>query len=47
VEIDRSLYMDEKLIRPNGAYEEVRAALRQVVAEVAQIGQGRVPLAAE
>lgn len=47
VEIDRSLYMNETLIRPNGAFEEVRAALRHVVAEVAQIGQGRVPLAAE
>ena len=47
VEIDRSLYMNETLIRPNGAFDEVRAALRQVVADVAQIGQGRVPLAAE
>lgn len=47
VEIDRSLYMNEKLIRPNGDFETVRAALRKVVAEVARIGQGRVPLAAE
>tara|TARA_R110002074_G_scaffold116613_1_gene248027 strand:+ start:5563 stop:6423 length:861 start_codon:yes stop_codon:yes gene_type:complete len=47
VEIDRSLYMNEALIRPNGNYEAVQTALRQVVAEVAQIGQGRVPLAAE
>ena len=47
VEIDRSLYMNETLIRPNGDFDEVRAALRKVVAEVAQIGQGRVPLAAE
>ena len=47
VEIDRSLYMNETLIRPNGDFDEVRAALRKVVADVAQIGQGRVPLAAE
>lgn len=47
VEIDRSLYMNEALIRPNGNYEAVQTALRQVVAEVALIGQGRVPLAAE
>lgn len=47
VEIDRSLYMNEQLIRPNGDFDRVRAALRDVVAEVAQIGQGRVPLAAE
>jgi len=47
VEIDRSLYMNEKLIRPNGDFEAVRAALRLVVQEVAQIGDGRIPLAAE
>ncbi|WP_299562133.1 N-formylglutamate amidohydrolase [uncultured Sulfitobacter sp.] len=47
VEIDRSLYMNEKLIRPNGDFETVRAALRRVVSQIAQIGQGRVPLAAE
>jgi len=47
VEIDRSLYMNEQLIRPNGDFDAVRTALRDVVNEVAQIGQGRVPLAAE
>lgn len=47
VEIDRSLYMDETLIRPHQDFENVQARLRKVVAQVAQIGQGRVPLAAE
>lgn len=47
IEIDRALYMNERLIRPNGNFEAVRAALQTVVAEVAQIGQGRLPLAAE
>ncbi|GAA6175594.1 N-formylglutamate amidohydrolase [Sulfitobacter pacificus] len=47
VEIDRSLYMNETLVRPNGDFEDVQRALRQVVAEVARIGLGRVPLAAE
>ena len=47
VEIDRSLYMNEKLIRPNGDFEAVQAALRAVVKEVALIGQGHIPLAAE
>ncbi|WP_298841691.1 N-formylglutamate amidohydrolase [uncultured Roseobacter sp.] len=47
IEIDRSLYMNEQTITPNGDYEAVRAALRGVIAEVAQIGQGRLPLAAE
>jgi N-formylglutamate deformylase len=39
--------MDEALSQPNARFAEVQRALRQVVAEVAQIGQGRVPLAAE
>lgn len=47
VEIDRSIYMNEKLIRPNGDFDAVRAVLRDVVKEVALIGQGRIPLAAE
>ena len=47
VEIDRALYMNETLIRPNGVFDQVRDALRQVVGEIAQIGQGRLPLAAE
>jgi len=47
IEIDRSLYMDEAQIRPNADFDRIKAVLQQVVAEVAQIGQGRVPLAAE
>ncbi|WP_300032479.1 N-formylglutamate amidohydrolase [uncultured Roseobacter sp.] len=47
VEIDRSLYMHESTIKPNENFDAVRTALRGVVAEIAQIGQGRIPLAAE
>ena len=47
IEIDRSLYMNERTITPNDNYDNVRAALRGVIAEIAQIGQGRMPLAAE
>lgn len=47
VEIDRSIYMNEQLIRPNGNFDQVRTAIRDVIQEAAQIGQGRVPLAAE
>ncbi len=47
IELDRSLYMNEALVRPNGNFEAVQNALRSVVAEIATIGQGRVPLAAE
>lgn len=47
IELDRSLYMNEALIRPNGNFEAVQKALQSVIAEIASIGQGRVPLAAE
>jgi len=47
VEIDRSLYMDENLIRPNANFAAVQSALRQVVQQLVKIGQSRVPLAAE
>lgn len=47
VEIDRSIYMNEQQICPNENFEDVRKALRAVVAEVSAIGQDRVPLAAE
>lgn len=47
VEIDRSLYMDEARIVPRSDFEEVRARLEAVIAEIAAIGQNRVPLAAE
>ncbi|WP_299694438.1 N-formylglutamate amidohydrolase [uncultured Tateyamaria sp.] len=47
VEIDRALYMDERLIRPNSAFDEMRQRLQTVIAEVANFGQTRIPLAAE
>jgi len=48
IEIDRSLYMDEKLIRPNANFHALRKTLRGIVAEIAGIGAGdQVPLAAE
>ncbi len=47
IELDRSLYMNEALIRPNGNFEAVQKALQSVIAEITLIGQGRVPLAAE
>ncbi len=47
VELDRALYMDEKRIRTNSNFEAVRAAIRAAVAEIAQIGQEKMPLAAE
>ncbi|MEM6938815.1 MAG: N-formylglutamate amidohydrolase [Pseudomonadota bacterium] len=47
IEIDRSLYMDEATLRPKGEFEEVRRLMRLVMADIAEIGQGRMPLAAE
>lgn len=47
VEIDRSIYMNERAIRPNSQFERVRLRLRNVMAEIAKIGQDRLPLAAE
>jgi N-formylglutamate deformylase len=47
VEINRSLYMNEQRIEPNQNFEVVRGAVRAAVAEIARIGQERMPLAAE
>jgi len=40
VEIDRSLYMDEKTIKPNSNYPAFKAALDGVISELADIGRG-------
>jgi N-formylglutamate deformylase len=48
IEIDRALYMNERLIRPNGNFEAFRRLMRDVVREIADIGRSdAVPLAAE
>src|SRR6056297_1716502 len=49
VEIDRALYMNEQLIRPNGHFDTFRKILDGVIAEIAAIGRGATqqPLAAE
>lgn len=47
VEIDRSLYMDESLVRPNGDFEAFRELMRGVVAEIAGIGRRKLAIAAE
>ena len=39
IEIDRSLYMNEHLIRPNGNFDALRRLLRGVVADIAAIGR--------
>lgn len=48
LEFDRSLYMNEQLIRPNGNFESFRKLLKAVIADIADIGRAAdIPVAAE
>ncbi|MET4102255.1 N-formylglutamate amidohydrolase [Roseovarius sp. MBR-78] len=48
IEIDRALYMNERLIRPNGNFEAFRRLMRGVIREITEIGRAQeMPLAAE
>lgn len=48
IEIDRALYMDERLIRPNGNFRAFKTLLDGVISEITEIGRAQVqPLAAE
>ena len=46
IEIDRSLYMDERRIRPRDDFEAFQGLLAEVIAEITEIGRA-LPLAAE
>ncbi|MFN0115097.1 MAG: N-formylglutamate amidohydrolase [Paracoccaceae bacterium] len=47
IEMDRSLYMNEAEIRPNGNYQGFKRVLGQVLGEIAGIGRTSLPMAAE
>ncbi|MCK8463508.1 N-formylglutamate amidohydrolase [Aliiroseovarius sp. S1339] len=47
VEIDRALYLNEQMVRPNGDFQQVRARLASVIAEIAEIGRCEKAMAAE
>ncbi len=48
IEIDRALYMNERLIRPNGNFEAFQRLMRGVIQEITEIGRAQaMPLAAE
>ncbi|MEM6824107.1 MAG: N-formylglutamate amidohydrolase [Pseudomonadota bacterium] len=47
VEIDRALYMDERTIRPNAGFADLRERLTRIIAEVSDLGRPELPLAAE
>ncbi|MCM2562734.1 N-formylglutamate amidohydrolase [Lutimaribacter sp. EGI FJ00015] len=48
IEIDRALYMNEQLIRPNGNFNHLQKVLSGVIAEITEMGRPHeLPLAAE
>lgn len=47
IEIDRSLYMDEAKVQKSSDFDDFRALLRGVIAEIAEIGRLHQALAAE
>lgn len=47
VEIDRALYMDERLVRPSADFDAVRRIVTAVIERVIISRPGRVPLAAQ
>ncbi|QPM91823.1 N-formylglutamate amidohydrolase [Pseudooceanicola algae] len=47
VEIDRSLYMDERRIEPLPEFDEIADMIRRVVGDIATLGRSSLPLAAE
>ena len=48
IEIDRALYMNERLIRPNGNFFAFQTLMRGVIREITEIGRAQaMPLAAE
>lgn len=47
IEIDRSLYMNERMIRPNGNFHAFKDLLAGIVSEICQMGRKDLGLAAE
>ena len=47
IEIDRALYMNEAMVRPNGNFQSFQGLISKVVQEITQIGRQELPLAAE
>ena len=47
IEMDRSLYMNEQEICPSENFQSFKQALQEILAEIADLGQDKVALAAE
>ena len=47
IEMDRSLYMNESLIRPNSNFQAMKTLVTEVLSKAIAASSGRMPLAAE
>ena len=47
IEIDRSIYMDEKTVEPNSNFGTIRSILKEVTRKIADLGRSQQALAAE
>lgn len=47
IEFDRALYMDEATLTPNASFDSLRATIRTIVGDLADLGRDAMPLAAE
>ena len=47
IEIDRSIYMNEMMIRPNGNFQSFQRLISSIAKQISLIGAPTVPLAAE
>ncbi|PHQ98121.1 MAG: N-formylglutamate amidohydrolase [Marinosulfonomonas sp.] len=47
IEIDRSLYMNEQMIRPNGNFQSFQRLINTIAKEITQMSATKLPLAAE
>ncbi|MEM9585535.1 MAG: N-formylglutamate amidohydrolase [Pseudomonadota bacterium] len=47
IEIDRALYMNELRVRPNGNFDNFRALMSRIIAELTEIGRKDLRVAAE
>lgn len=47
IEVDRSLYMNEDLVRPNGNFGAFQVIMNRILCEISDIGRTSLPVAAE
>lgn len=47
IEIDRSLYMNEMRVRPNGNFDNFKQLMTRVIGEISDIGRKKMRMAAE